>query len=90
MTYKDVKGWESGGNLMKRSGLSEALAAVVAVLGLAAGAVVQAADVTPMADDACVARCDEDADKCMADAGGDEAKEKACDERYDKCLDKCG
>lgn len=75
---------------MKRFGLCEGLAAVVVMLGLAAGAATQAADVTPMADDACVARCDEDADKCMSDAGGDEAKEKACDERYDKCLDKCG
>jgi hypothetical protein len=50
----------------------------------------QAAEATPLADDACVAQCDDDADKCMDNAGGDESKEKACDDQYDKCLDKCG
>lgn len=57
---------------------------------LLAAPVAQAADATPMADDACVAQCDDEADKCMEDAGGDESKEKACDNQYDKCLDKCG
>jgi len=75
---------------MKRLVSRERLAAAVVMLGLAGGGAANASDVTPMADDACVSRCDEEADKCMSDAGGDEAREKACDERYDKCLDKCG
>lgn len=75
---------------MTKYGLGEVVAGGLIALGLAAGSFTYAADVTPMADDACVARCDEDADKCMEEAGGDESREKACDERYDKCLDKCG
>jgi hypothetical protein len=75
---------------MKKLALGDVLAGGLMALGLAAGSFAWAADVTPMADDACVARCDEDADKCMEEAGGDESKEKACDESYDKCLDRCG
>jgi hypothetical protein len=75
---------------MKRFALNELLAGALIALGLAGGTLALAADVTPMADDACVAHCDEEADKCMEEAGGDESKEKACDDRYDKCLDKCG
>jgi hypothetical protein len=60
-----------------------------AVLGLWGGAAI-AADGKTLADDQCVAQCDEQSDKCMADAGGDASKEKACDAQYDECLRKCG
>jgi hypothetical protein len=75
---------------MQSFGVGAVLAAGLMMLGLAGGSFAVAADVTPMADDACVTQCDEEADKCMDEAAGDESKEKACDERYDKCLDKCG
>jgi hypothetical protein len=60
-----------------------------AMLGLW-GTAALAADEKPQADDQCVAQCDEQSDKCMAEAGGDSSKEKACDAQYDECLRKCG
>ena len=43
----------------------------------------------PNADEDCVLQCDKESDKCMAEAGSDEAKAKACDDRYSECLSRC-
>jgi hypothetical protein len=42
-----------------------------------------------MSDDKCDAKCDEDSDKCMSQAGKDSAKQRQCDAAYDDCLRKC-
>jgi hypothetical protein len=60
-----------------------------AVLGCWGTAAI-AADEAPKADDQCVAKCDEESDKCMTEAGGNGTKERACDQAYDECLRKCG
>jgi hypothetical protein len=60
------------------------LAAAVAAAAAVAG------DVRTLADDKCVAQCDEQSDKCMMDAGKDSGKQKQCDATYDECLRKCG
>ncbi len=60
-----------------------------AVLGVS-GATAYAADERPHADDQCVAKCDQESDKCMTDAGNNGTKQRACDQAYDECLRKCG
>jgi hypothetical protein len=42
-----------------------------------------------VAEDACVSKCDAEAEKCSVQAGRDSAKTRACDEAYDACLDRC-
>lgn len=71
----------------KRVGTGTGLVAA-AVLGLW-GSVAVAQD-EPKADDQCVAKCDEESDKCMTEAGGNGSKQRACDQAYDECLRKCG
>jgi hypothetical protein len=75
---------------MKIRAMSGAVSSGLLLAWMLAAPMAHAADATPMADDACVAQCDDDADKCMEGANGDESKEKSCDDQYDKCLDKCG
>jgi hypothetical protein len=59
------------------------VAAVLATTALAG-------EIRTLADDKCVAQCDEQSDKCMLDAGKDSSKQKQCDATYDECLRKCG
>ena len=40
------------------------------------------------ADEQCVARCDQESDRCMAKADTEEKAQK-CDDEYSKCLEKC-
>ncbi|MCU0976488.1 MAG: hypothetical protein MUC71_09295 [Steroidobacteraceae bacterium] len=47
-----------------------------------------ASDVRPMSNEQCVARCDEESDRCMSKADT-ESKAQACDDEYSKCLEKC-
>ncbi len=47
-----------------------------------------AEDATPQADEQCVARCDDQSDKCMAKAAS-EAEAQKCDDDYSRCLEKC-
>jgi hypothetical protein len=74
----------------------------VALLGMSALAGVASAAARPVAhgsqnmspmravtDDKCDAKCDEDSDKCMSQAGKDSAKQRQCDAAYDDCLRKC-
>lgn len=42
----------------------------------------------PFADEQCVARCDEESDRCMAKADTEEKAQK-CDDEYGRCLEKC-
>lgn len=70
----------------KRAGASFVVAAMLGVWASAA----MAADERPKADDQCVAKCDEQSDKCMVQAGKDGSKQRACDTAYDECLRKCG
>lgn len=57
---------------------------------LVAGALpARAADERPLKDDQCTAQCDEQSDKCTAQAGKDKAKRDSCDKDYDSCLAKC-
>lgn len=42
-----------------------------------------------LADDKCVAQCDQESDKCMLASGKDPAKQRECDAAYDACLRKC-
>lgn len=72
-----------------------------AVIGLAAPSIGSAAGRTaihgssemspmrPLNDDKCDAKCDEDSDKCMTQAGKDAGKQRQCDVAYDDCLRKC-
>jgi len=41
-------------------------------------------------DDKFVAQCDEESDRCNAQAGKDQSKARQCDSAYDECLRKCG
>jgi hypothetical protein len=67
------------------------MVAAVAVSGGVAASDGRAAggDVRALADDKCVAQCDEDSDKCMISAGQDVHKQKECDITYEACLRKC-
>ena len=47
-----------------------------------------ASDAQPASSEQCVARCDEESDRCMATADT-EAKAQQCDDEYSKCLEKC-
>jgi hypothetical protein len=47
-----------------------------------------ASDARPTSSERCVARCDEESDRCMAKADS-EAKAQQCDDEYSKCLEKC-
>jgi hypothetical protein len=63
--------------------------AFLAVIMAAACAFPAAADdARPMSNEQCVARCDEESDRCMASADT-EAKAQKCDDEYAKCLEKC-
>ena len=74
----------------KKSGLAPAAwALAVFATTLVAATVAVADDARPRADDKCVARCDEQSDQCMLDAGKDSQKQRACDSGYDDCLRKC-
>ena len=79
-----------GGQLFRRGAW---LIATVAVSGI-----VLAGDARPpapasawraLADDKCVAQCDQESDKCMQGAGKDASKQRECDASYDACLRKC-
>jgi hypothetical protein len=65
-------------------------------LGLLLAGTAQAADDRGGGDDRaggdekCVARCDEESDKCMSAAGKDKQAKTSCDEKYSDCLQKCG
>jgi len=48
-----------------------------------------AEDAKPQSDEKCVARCDTESDKCMADSQGDPDKMKVCDDKYSECLKAC-
>jgi hypothetical protein len=79
------------------SGLAAAL--VCGVLSWSATAVAGGRPVThapqtmspvrAMTDDKCDAKCDEESDKCMTQAGHDASKQRLCDASYDDCLRKC-
>lgn len=45
-------------------------------------------DARTTSSEQCVARCDEESDRCMAKADS-EAKAQQCDDDYSKCLEKC-
>lgn len=47
-----------------------------------------ASDARPTSSEQCVARCDEESDRCMAKADS-EAKAQQCDDEYSRCLEKC-
>lgn len=64
------------------------IAACTALLSTGAGSTL-AAEASPNADEQCVMQCDEASDRCMAAAGGDEAKQQACDDAYSECLERC-
>lgn len=55
--------------------------------GALSGAAV-AEEARPLADEQCVARCDEESDRCMTKADS-EAKAQKCDDEYSECLEKC-
>lgn len=59
-------------------------------LGLVLGGPAVAGDDRAGGDDKCVARCDEESDKCMVAAGKDKQAKASCDEKYTDCLQKCG
>jgi hypothetical protein len=65
------------------------------VLAVSLGAIIVSApkvlgeEARPNSDEDCVLQCDKESDKCMEEAGSDEAKAKACDDRYSECLSKC-
>jgi hypothetical protein len=64
---------------------SFAVFALVSLTSLATPLVARAAS-----DDKCVAQCDEESDRCNAQAGKDASKARQCDSTYDECLRKCG
>ena len=67
-----------------------AWAAALAGAALASWTTLVVADgAKPQSDDKCVARCDEQTDKCMLASGKDSQKQRACDSEYDECLRKC-
>jgi hypothetical protein len=72
-----------------RFGKRARLGWVVLAAALASTAVL-AGEVRTLADDKCVAQCDEQSDKCMIDAAKDTSKQRQCDSTYDECLRKCG
>jgi hypothetical protein len=61
------------------------------ILGLSAASpsMAHAADRHEQGDDKCVAKCDEDADRCNQQAGKDGGKQRNCDDAYDACLRQC-
>jgi len=61
------------------------LAALVGGLGSMSAS---ASDARPMADERCVAKCDDESDRCMATADT-EQKAQACDDQYSECLKTC-
>ncbi len=61
-----------------------------AALGLSLAGPALAGDDRSGGDEKCVARCDEDSDKCMSAAGKDKQGKAICDEKYSDCLQKCG
>ena len=59
-------------------------------LGLLLAGPALAADDRAGGDEKCVARCDEESDKCMSAAGKDKQAKTSCDDKYSDCLQKCG
>ncbi len=57
--------------------------------GFLAAAPALASDARTQSDERCVAQCDENSDRCMEEAAGDDRKMKACDDKYSKCLREC-
>jgi hypothetical protein len=49
-----------------------------------------AGDVHGLADESCDAKCDDQSDKCMKEAGNDSSKKQQCDAKYEECLRSCG
>lgn len=58
------------------------------LLAAVAGGAAMADDARPLADERCVAQCDEESDRCMSKADSD-AKAQKCDDDYSECLEKC-
>ena len=50
------------------------------------GATPAAGDVRGLGDESCDAKCDDQSDKCMKEAG----KKQQCDAKYEECLRSCG
>jgi len=64
------------------------LAALATLAGGLGSMSASASDARPMADERCVAKCDDESDRCMATADS-EQKAKACDDKYSECLKTC-
>ena len=69
--------------------IARGLTSLLLCLSVAGAPLALAEEARPNADEECVMQCDEQSDKCMSDAGGDENKAKACDDKYSECLSKC-
>lgn len=69
--------------------IARSLTGLLVCVGVAGIPLALAAEARPNADEECVMQCDEQSDKCMSDAAGDDDKAKACDDKYSDCLGKC-